>query len=100
MGERLDDAVDKAGDIVDRTANRLSSSSVPTADTRTDVAVLRIFPAFVLVCLTIWSAGLLVIDWSGISKPIELLCLSFTLCFAILGSVLFFKMPHGVFRKI
>lgn len=100
MGERLDDAVDKAGDIVDRTANRLSSSSVPKADTRTDVAVLRIFPAFVLVCLTIWSAGLLVIDWSGISKPIELLCLSFTLCFAVLGSVLFFKMPQGVFRKI
>lgn len=100
MGERLDDAVERAGDIVDRAAARISTGGAPSLPgTRNDGRLISIFPFFVAACLLIWLLGIAITDWDGPAKPIEMLCLSFTLCFAILGFFLIFRIPGGAFTN-
>lgn len=100
MGERLDGAVEKAGNLVDRTAARISDGEAPQSPRPgTDERIIGVFPWFVAACLVLWIVCLTVTDWSGFGKIIELLCLSFTLCFAVLGFFLFFTIPGGVFSN-
>lgn len=100
MGERLDDAVDRAGDLVDRTAARISDGPIPESPKPgIDERIISVFPYFVAACLILWMVCLYVTDWNGFGKLIELLCLSFTLCFAVFGFFLFFAIPGGVFSN-
>lgn len=62
-----------------------------------DARLLRVFPWFVAVVLVLWAAGSVYVGEYTVSKLVELLCLSFTLCFAILGVPCVLRMAKGIF---
>ncbi|MDO5853132.1 MAG: hypothetical protein Q4Q62_03560 [Thermoplasmata archaeon] len=79
--ERFEEAVESASDRLDR----LEANDAPPRITAGEDYIVRIFPYFVISCLIVWMAGLVYIEDRSFSKMIEVLCLSFTLCFALLG---------------
>ena len=96
LSEKMEDINDK----VDQAAERLSPKrdsirSVPDRDQR----IIRIFPYFVGMCLAIWLIGFLYVGEFTFSKMIELLCLVFVSCFAILGVPCLIMMDRGVFNN-
>ena len=71
---------------MDHAAERLQPKrdaikQVPDRDTR----LTRAFPYFVAMCLVIWLCGFIYVGDFTFSKLVELLCLVFVVCFAILG---------------
>lgn len=85
---------------VDHAAERLQPKrdaikQVPDRDTR----LTRMFPYFVAMCLVIWLCGFIYVGDFTFSKLVELLCLVFVACFAILGVPCLIMMDRGVFNN-
>lgn len=85
---------------VDHAAERLQPKrdaikQVPDRDTR----LTRAFPYFVAMCLVIWLCGFIYVGDFTFSKLVELLCLVFVVCFAILGVPCLIMMDRGVFNN-
>lgn len=66
-------------------------------DPRGDDRLVRVFPYFVAVVLVLWAIGTVYVGDYSVPKLIELLCLSFTLCFAILGVPCALNISKGMF---
>lgn len=96
MKERIEEAVESASDVVDQAALRRTR---PSKEEVRDIggSITRGFPYFVGACLVIWLIALLFMDTYTVPKAIELLCLSFTFCFALLGMYCSVFMPRGIF---
>ncbi|MDO5861608.1 MAG: hypothetical protein Q4Q58_02250 [Thermoplasmata archaeon] len=96
--DRIGEAAESASDRIDEVASRSPRlEGAPPRISGGEERILRIFPYFVITVLIIWAAGVAYLGDYTISKMIEVLCLSFTLCFAILGVPLSQMMPHGAF---
>lgn len=85
---------------VDHAAERLQPKrdaikQVPDRDTR----LIRMFPYFVAMCLVIWLCAFIYVGEFSFSKLVELLCLVFVACFAILGVPCLIMMDRGVFNN-
>lgn len=94
------DRVEEISDLLDRAAGKLyprgeHGRSVPNLDHR----LTRIFPYFLVVCLAIWVLSLLYLQDFRFSKLIEILCLVFVTCFAIIGVPCTVVMDRGVFSN-
>ena len=57
------------------------------------------FPYFLVVCLVIWVLSILYLQDYRFSKLLEILCLVFVVCFAILGVPCTVVMDRGVFSN-
>lgn len=90
--------VEEINDLVDRAAARFSPGTASRVDPDRDRRIVRMFPWFVATCLLIWAAGILWIGEYTFSKMIEVLCLVFVSCFAIIGVPCAAVMDRGVFN--
>ena len=63
-----------------------------------DQLLIKIFPYFVVACLIIWVCGMLYVEFS-FSNLVEVLCLVFVTCFAVLGVPCLIMMDRGVFNN-
>lgn len=97
MNYRLDEAMETASDAVDQAAAHSSAMECAAEEPRDEKPLLRAFPFFVAACLAIWICSIIYIDSFKLVKMIELLCLSFTFCFAVLGVPCALHLPKGVF---
>ena len=99
MNSRLDEAVENASERVDQVALRVQRPDDRASKTMNDMRITRIFPYFVGICILLWIVAIFCTEASTFSKFVELLCLSFTFCFAVLGVPCTVIMPKGVFSK-
>lgn len=99
MNSRLDEAVENASERVDQVALRVQRPDSRGSKTMDDMRITRIFPYFVGICILLWIIAIFCAEASTFSKFVELLCLSFTFCFAVLGVPCTVIMPKGVFSK-
>lgn len=94
------DRMEELGDLIDRAAGKLyprgeHGKSIPDRDYR----ITRMFPYFLVVCLVIWVLSILYLQDYRFSKLLEILCLVFVVCFAILGVPCTIVMDRGVFSN-
>ncbi len=94
---RLESSIESAEERVNRAAERRPREERGPYIGGGERFVRRVFPWFVLVCILVWAAGMVFIDNYTLAKAIEVLCLSFTLCFAVLGVPCTLMMPRGAF---
>lgn len=95
-----DDRLESVSQRIDRAADRLRPRSGPQVVLRDrDLRLTRLFPYFVGLCLLIWLATLLYLGDYSIGKVIEILCLSFVACFAVLGVPCSLLMDRGAFSN-
>lgn len=97
---RFSEVFEDLNDRVDRAAMRLyprmdSIRSVPDRDLR----LTRMFPYFIALCIIIWICALLYLQDFRFSKIVEILCLVFVACFALLGVPCLVMMDRGVFSN-
>ena len=96
LSEKMEDINEKVDQVAERLPpKRDSIRSVPDRDQR----IIRVFPYFIGMCLVIWLIGYLYVGEFTFSKMIELLCLVFVSCFAILGVPCLIMMDRGVFNN-
>ena len=96
LSEKMEDINEKVDQVAERLPpKRDSIRSVPDRDQR----IIRVFPYFIGMCLAIWLIGYLYVGEFTFSKMIELLCLVFVSCFAILGVPCLIMMDRGVFNN-
>ena len=96
--DRIDSAVDGFADRLDAAAEGMGRDGdgeprIASGETK----IARGFPYFVVVALLIWLAAAIYLGEFTIPGLIELLCLSFVFCFAILGVPCSLMMSKGVF---
>lgn len=96
--DRLDDALDGAAVRLDEAAQERGRDGdgepyIPDGATR----IVRGFPYFVIVALLLWVAAVVYLGEYNLPNVIELLCLSFVFCFAILGVPCGLMMSRGLF---
>ncbi len=99
MNSRLDEAVENASERVDQVVLRVQRPEARRSKMMDDARITGMFPYFVGICVLLWIVSIFLIGASTFSKIIELLCLSFTFCFAVLGVPCARVMPNGVFSK-
>ncbi len=99
MNSRLDEAVENASERVDQVVLRVQRQEDPGPGTMDDIRITRLFPYFIVICLIIWLVSVVFIGATTFVKIIEILCLSFTFCFAVIGIPCAKIMPEGVFSK-
>ena len=96
--DRIDSAVDGFADRLDAAAEGMGRDGdgeprIASGETK----IARGFPYFVVVALLVWLAAAIYLGEFTIPGLIELLCLSFVFCFAILGVPCSLMMSKGVF---
>ena len=94
------DKVEDVSKVLDNAAERLSPHrdgirSVPDRDRR----LIRAFPYFLAMCVVIWLASIVYLGDYSFSKLVEILCLVFVACFAMLGVPCLVMMDRGVFNN-
>lgn len=94
---RFESAIESAEDRVNRAATRRPRRERGPYIEGGEEFVRRVFPWFLAVCVAVWIAGMLFIGVYTLAKAIEVLCLSFTLCFGVLGFPCALMMPRGAF---
>ncbi len=99
MNSRLDEAVENASERVDQVALRVQRPDSRAPKMMDDARITRIFPYFAGVCILFWILAIICIEAVTFTKWVELLCLSFTFGFAVLGIPCAMIMPEGVFSK-
>lgn len=97
MKERLEEAMESANNAVDQVALRTPNTSDKPGRQDAGQSVTRIFPYFVVAVLILWIISFFWIDTHTVPKAIEILCLSFTFCFAIFGLFCAVRLPSGIF---
>ena len=94
------DKVEDVSKVLDNAAERLSPHrdgirSVPDRDRR----LIRAFPYFLGMCVVIWLTSIVYLGDYSFSKLVEILCLVFVACFAMLGVPCLVMMDRGVFNN-
>ena len=86
---------------MDRIVSRFPHSAeyVTQIDFESSRKVVKRFPAFIAVCLVLWVAMVMYRDEYSFGSFITYLCLSFVVCFAILGAIRFNKLGPGPLPK-
>lgn len=97
MKERLEEAMESANNAVDQVALRTPKTSGKSGKNDAGPSITRTFPYFVIAVLMLWIISFFWIDAHTVPKAIELLCLSFTFCFAVFGIFCAVHLPNGVF---
>lgn len=97
MKERLEEAMESANNAVDQVALRTPKASEKSGKYDAGPSITRTFPYFVVAVLILWIASFFWIDTRTVPKAIEILCLSFTFCFAVFGIFCTIHLPNGVF---
>ncbi len=92
--------MEKVSNLLDNAATRLyprrdSIKSVPDRDQR----LIKSFPYFIALCLVIWIGCMVYLGDYSFSKLVEILCLTFVACFAVLGVPCLIMMDRGVFSN-
>lgn len=95
MSNRWDEALESANNKMDRLAAMNHPDRYPILE-KDDSLIFKYFPYFVVVCLLLWLTSCLFTDVGNAAKVIELLCLSFTLCFAVLGFYCSLTLDDGI----
>lgn len=93
------DRFEDLSDLLDNAAAKLHPRSVFHKSDGRDQRIVRVFPYFVVICIIIWACGLVYLGDFSFSKILEILCLVFVSCFAILGVPCFLVMDRGVFSS-
>jgi len=100
-----DKLVEKGKEVADRNLSRLmkkfphSKEQMMLIDLDEDARITKWFPLFLAICIVVWVAMMLAVNDFSISVILQTLCLSFILCFAVLGAILFKRMPQGPLSK-
>ena len=95
--ERFEKAVDEANDRIDLMAERAHREGGEPRIPDGDRILIRIFPYFVAFCLVVWLVWLVFFGDGTLAQAIEILCLSFTMFFAVLGVPCALMMGRGAF---
>ncbi len=98
VAEWFDNIMESVNDTMDEVVIRspLPKRTSPLIKNR-DERLLRFFPYFILICIGFFLIGMVTCEERTLTKGIEVLCLSFVLCFMILGIPCSLMMPHGKF---
>lgn len=96
----MDDRLEQLSVILDKASGRLS----PRKDSghhveNPDRRLVRMFPYFLAICILVWITSLVYLGDYSFSKIVEILCLSFVACFAILGVPCVFFIERGTFSN-
>ena len=97
MKERLEEAMESANKAFDQVALRNPQSKRGSDGRDMSNSITRIFPFFVVFVIVLWFCVLVYMKANSIPKAIEILCLSFTFCFAVLGAFCSRHASKGIF---
>ena len=96
---------EKGRELADKGLSRLmekfphSKEQMMHIDMNEDARITKLFPIFLAICIAVWIAMMLALGDFDISAILQTLCLSFIACFAVLGALLFKRMPQGPLSK-
>ncbi len=91
--------LESVNDNIDSFVGRLGPRRDAIKVINKDERVVRSFPYFLAMCLLVWIAGIVFLGDYSISKILEVLCLVFVSCFALLGVPCMITMEKGIFSN-
>jgi len=77
-----------------------SKDYVMEIDLEEEYRIVRFFPLFLVICVVFWMAMLVYDGRYTTATVMQSLCLSFMICFAVLGVFLYPTMARGPLRKV
>ena len=89
--------IESINTYADRLARKFPHSEeyVTKIDVEESKRIVRHFPLFIAICVTVWFIMVLVRGNYTFAAFVVYLCLSFVVCFAVLGVIIFRKLGHG-----
>lgn len=95
--ERMEDALDRTSRRLDKVVGSRGRRDGEPIIRSGDQRLVRGFPYFVVLVVIIWLAAVVYLEAYTLADMINLVCLSFTFCFALLGVPCALMMPRGAF---